>query len=344
MGLFNSIKKAINSDVNTNTEIMNVNGVCFDSRHESIMLTSIYKKIMLACAERASIPEGVDKSHYTLTQYNSISPAKKGLVSLLVRGMVKRDRVFYQKELIENGSYLFTKIDNQDVDEIGADILELDFTGFDESRVLELLLQLLTNVFRSLSNGVVISAALLLKIHKLSDMIDNSQNRAALIEQVEQLNTSLSSGRAGYIDAESELAFTSFDSKPATEATSFIFGLISMVTGLPSSYLFSDVVGGLGDMSKSEENRLNVALQSYFNDIMYGSLYSTFDKVFEYKQIITDIKSMVELFTWLETTELITEEEKRRVIVNNTTLSLEGLTPATKPAPAKVEVSKVEVV
>jgi hypothetical protein len=329
--MFNYFKKSVVNE--TKTEVQNVNGVCFSATNCDHLLKSFYTKIMLECADRASLPESVAKDAYTLTCYDSYSPAKLGLISLIVEAMINSKRTFYEKEKGKNGAYTFNEIEikGDALDSIDPNVLELDFRSWHESDILCLLFKLLGGILSAMGNGVTISQAMLIKIHKLSEMISNAQNTEPLKEQLGQLNDSISQGRAGYIDAESAIEFASYDPSNSEKAASFVFQMISTVTGVPASYVSGEVVTGLGDSSGGDEKRLDVALRTYFNGILAGCLYSVFDRTFQYKTTITDVPAMVELFTWLETTSMITEEAKQKLLIDNTVLLAGDMAPITVP-------------
>lgn len=314
-------------ETSTELKISSIDSLSFvDSKFSDVFMANMYTKIMHEAADRASLPEGVEKDAYSLTMYDSYSPAKRGLISIVVKNMIENTHKYYRKEITGRGDFIFIEVsDGSYLDDSGnltdPDILELDFTDFYESKVLSLLFALLKNVLQSMSNGVTISQSLIIQIHELSQMIDNNQNTKPLIDQLTQMNDSITQGNPGVIDAKSKVTFMEYKSEAAKNTVGFIFGLIAGITGAPTSYLFSDVVGGLGDMSKSEEKRLDMAIKRYFHSILSGSLYATFDKVFQYKNLISDVDGSISLFTWLETTTSITPEAKAKLIVDNTVLN-----------------------
>ena len=318
----------------TKTEIT-LNSACFTDGWEKLSILNLYNKIMHEAMDRAVLPDGVEDSAFVATAYDSYSPAKKGLVSLVVLAMAERKRAFYRKVKLQDGSFIFEKSNEQDAikdGKVGADILELDFRDFYEIDILTLLFSLLSGINQALANGIAVSQAMLIKIHALSEMIENSQNKEALTEQLEQLRESLQGGRMGYIDGKSSVESVKVDTANSSTAIDYVYGMISSVTGMPSSYMFSDVKGGLGDMSNSEERRLDVALKRYYNSIVRGVLYSVFDLHFLYKILIVDIDKMIELFTWLETTALLTNEAKARIITDNTAFKSGDVVKNAKPA------------
>lgn len=299
-----------------------------NSKFANVYLSMIYTKIMHECADRASIPNGVDKSLYTATVHDSYSPFKRGLVSLLVAGMVDRSLEYYKIKQ-SPGVKLFEKIQRGEAfeenakgeEEIKAGVLELDFQEFQESEVLELLFALLSAVLQAMSNGVTISQAVILKIHELSKMIANTQNLEPLTKQLRQLNDAISQGKPGVVDAKSALEFPKYDATPAEEASALVFKLISSLTGLPASYLFGEVVGGLGDTSESDTTRMNAAVRRYYHSIYSPAVKVVFNVPFEYKLLLSDAPDLVELMNWIEQTSLLTPEGKKRILLNNTPLT-----------------------
>jgi len=288
---------------------------------------NMYKKILYECADRATLPKEIEKDIYTTTINNSYSPYKMGLIDLIVNAMIANSQVFYRKEKIKDGSYIFNRVSSYQVNTEKPDphILELDFRNFSESKIIILLFSLLVNVLQAMSNGVQVSRALVIKINALSEMIQNAQNTEALEDQLNQLNNGITAGKTGYIDAKSSVDFAQYDPKPAQTASSFIYSLISTITGLPTSYLFSEVTGGLGDTSNSEEKRLNTSLKIYFNSICSGIFYSVFDRVFQFKQMIEDVDKLINLFSWIESTNLLTNDGVKKLLLDNTSLKRDDL-------------------
>jgi hypothetical protein len=317
----------------TNTEINDVEAPCFSSEQGDLLLANLYSKILYEAMDRASLPKGVNKDAFTLTVYDSYSPAKRGLVTIVTEAMVRGHQRFYEMTTIDNGEVLYTRILNPteaysgegDNAKLRPDVLELDFRDFYESDLLRVLYTLLNLVITSMSRGILVSQAVVFKIHELTQMIHNEQNMEAFTMQVTQLNESLVRGQTGVIDAESDITMPTMNVAPSQEGLSLVYGLIAHITGLPKEYLFSDVVGGLGDTSNSEEHRLNVALKRYFYSILSGTLYTTWNKVFEYKMLISNVEDLNSLITLVETTTILTDDAKTRVVTDNTVFNADDV-------------------
>lgn len=304
--------------------------------------TKFYQFVITECVARASIPDGVDRDGLALTMNDSFSPFKRGLSSLVVKGIIDRSHKYFRKEDAGRGDFIFKEVvDNSHLNERGEltdpDVIELDFREFMESEIVGLLFETLSFTLQGVSNGVTLGQAAVLKLHKLSEMIANEQNTAPITAQIKQLNDSIRAGKLGVIDGESSLEFVEYDVEPSTKASDLVFSMIVTLTGVPASYIYGFVAGGLGDQAEGDERRLNSAIRRYFDNIVSGVLWATYAKPFRYKTIISDVPAMVELFTWLETTTLLTPDGKLKILLDNTTLSEEDID-TSEPEPEPVVV------
>lgn len=101
------------------------------------------------------------------------------------------------------------------------------------------------------------------------------------------------------------------------------------------NHIFGDVVTGLGSSSDGDELRLNAAIKRYFYSIMSGVLFAVYDRPFEYRNMVDDIQGMVTMFTFIETTSLLTDEGKLKFMINNTGMNEEDFNIGA-PAPKTV--------
>lgn len=307
----------------TPPEVEDVPHLGIDENFANVFCKEIYKKIMLECANRATIPTGIDAGGFNLTMYDSYSPYKKGLVSWVVEGMVDSKRVYLKKTpLFDVHKDLFvfqrsTQIEAYDNELIKKDYIELDFTQFYEAKIIKLLFEMLALVLVSLNKGIVVSQAVILKIHKLSEMIHNAQNLQPLVDQVKNINDGLRKGKMTYIDAESSIEGFEQSSEASSKMTDFIFGLVATLIGLPKSDLFSEVVTGLGNGDNGDARRENSTHRRYFYDILSGTLFSVYMQPFEYRPVIEDMSAMISAAAFIETTTLFSDEGKRKFLLNN---------------------------
>lgn len=300
-----------------------------------------YQFVIGEAVARSSPADGLDRDALALTMNDSYSPYKRGLTSLIVKGILEQSRKYYRKEDAGRGDYLFKEVtDSSHLNDKGEltdpNVLELDFREFRESAVVGLLFETLSFTLQGVSNGVTLGQAAILKIHELSQMLDSGQNLEPIKSQLTQLNESIRSGRPGVIDAKSALEFPKYEVEPATRASDLIFSMIITLTGVPASYIYGFVSGGLGDQAEGDERRLNSAIRRYFDNVVSGCLWSVFNKPFHYKTIIADLQYMTELFTWVETTSILTEEGKKRIIMDNTALGEEDIDVTQKPEPVVI--------
>lgn len=304
---------------------------CWTNRDCESLVERLYSKVLHEAADRASLPEGVEKDGFTITIYNSYSPYREGLISLVAEAMTYKKQQFYRVEKVpnHNSAYSFTEVFGDDAkDESGnvkPDILELDFRKFCEADLLRILAHLLRTIMAATASDIFIGQSVLFKLQGLAEMINNEQNLEALQKQLTVLNESILSGKTGYIDDESEVTRPMINTDPNKEAMAFIFNMMSLVTGVPSSVLWSEVVGGLGDNSNSEMIRYNQALKHYFHSVLSGVFYAVYNRVFHYKKMVSDLDGMISVFSFIETTTLLSDEGKKRLLLDNTNLDEDDL-------------------
>lgn len=336
MSLFNRLFGGKESEVTTPEPIV---APQFEKTlFSTVYATKFYQFVISEAVSRASLPPGVDRDGLALTMNDSFSPFKRGLSSLMVKGMIERSRRYYRKEEAGRGDFIFKEVTdtdhlNEKGELIDPSVIELDFREFAESEVVGLLFQTLSFSLQGMANGVTLGQAAILKIHELSQMIDNAQNIEPIKSQLTQLNESIRMGRPGVIDAKSNVEFVSYDATPAGSAVDLVFSMIVTLTGVPASYIYGFVAGGLGDQAEGDERRLNSAIRRYFDNVVSGVMWAVFEKPFRYKTIIADLEYFVELFTFVETTTLLTEDGRRRLLLDNTALDEEDIDPKDPPPP-----------
>lgn len=328
-GFFNQgIRRLFTGKNKTITELADVNFINFDDDDFcTVFATSMYKKIMLECADRAVLPNSLDKTGYTATVYDSYSPYKSGLVSWVVYAMVGQRKIYLKINKIAGDIRTFEKATQQDAitekNTLKPHYIELDFSKFKEAKIICLLFTLLGSVMVAMSKGVTASQSLLLKINALSEMIANSQNIEPLEKQIKSINDGLKDGKSSYVDAKSSVDFLVYDSANTEKAAKYIFSLISTITGEPASYLFGEVVGGLGGGDNGDEKRFEHATRGYFYNIFSGVLFNVYGENMEFRESPQDINELISLFTFVETTSILTPAGKLKFMVNNTAFDKE---------------------
>ena len=319
------IDSKTNSNTNTITEL-NCVGIC-NSKLADVMVKNLYTRIIHKCFSRSIIPDGIDKSAFNMSVYDSYSPFKLGLASVITNTLVDMQQAFIKVSKTDGGVVLFTVLDSNasEQEKNASDVIELDFTKFYQVEVIKLIYCLIQGVLSGIDNGITVSQAMVFKLHKLSEMVQNNSTDKVLREQLEQLNTSITQGKAGFIDAQSDVVFPTFDAKPSQTSLDLLYGMIANITGLPMSFINSETVGGLGSTSDSDNQRLNDAIEYYYFNVINNILYSVYNRVFEFQQFVSDINGMISLFAFIETTTLLSEEGKHKFMRNNTGFNDEDL-------------------
>lgn len=291
----------------------------FKSVLAEVMTENLYTRIIHKCFSRAILPADVEKSAFNMTIYDSYSPFKNGLASIITFALVKQKQIFIKLSKTDNEVILFSVLtDPTETEKTASDVIELDFTKFRQIEIINLLYCLIQAILTAIDKGVTISGAMLFKLHKLHEMTQNDSTQKVLAEQLTQLNDSITQGNAGYIDANSDIVFPAFDAAPSQIGIDLIYGMIANITGLPLSFINAETVGGLGSTEGSDNQRLNDAIEFYYYNVVNNILFSVYNKVFEFKQFVSDINGLISMFAFIETTTLLTNAGKLKFMRNNT--------------------------
>ncbi len=324
--MFDKAKNAASIFINRfNKNIPEVESIAcrgINNTFASVYTNAVYKKILLECAERAVIPNEIDHSGFSLSVYDSYSPKKNGLITIILDCLVNNNRVFFEALKISgvNDGYIFTRIEESKAfknDKIKPNIIELDFSLFEESRLVYLLFECLGFVLTALDKNITVANALIYKLHALSEQISHASSIEPIISQIKSLNDGIREGKGGYIDALSSIETIEIKTASAQQATDLIYGLIATIVGLPKSDLFGEVTTGLGNGDNGDERREHLAHRRYFHDILAGVLYSVWGRPFSYKTPPADLTSLIDAAAFIETTTLLTRNGKLKILKNH---------------------------
>ena len=288
----------------------------------TIYTSTLYKKILLECAEKSSIPNEIDHFGFALSVYDSFAPAKKGLISLLVECIVNNRRTFFERKEIcgLKDGYTFVQIDEDKAfsnKKIKANVIELDFSNFIESKLIFILFECLGLVLSALDKNITISNALVFKIKDLSAQVASKSALDPVIEQIKSLNSGIRKGKGGFMDAESSIDTVEIKTDSASKVTNLVYGLIATIVGLPKSDLFGEVTTGLGSSDRGDERRANIAYKKYFHDVLSGVFYGVWGRPFSYKIPPVDLNALIDAAAFIETTSILTREGKLKILKNH---------------------------
>lgn len=322
MGIFNSgqntPKKAtwsiFNRNVNDLPDLENVYTLAIArDRYQQIAIAELFSRIIYTALDYVALPDELNKAEFSKTLHNSYSPLKHGLVHHLVTAISQKKTVYLKKEKLQGGSYLFTILNNRDeVEE--SDLLELNFTKFDQ---VDLLTEYYGMIFDSIvgaAKSIKTSKSLLFKLKGLSEMIATKESLQAVEAQINQIAKSLRDGDTAWIDGESELESPSVDIKPVESQLQMSYSLVANATGYPMSFINGEIAASLGSTGEGDRKQIRKASIYYFNSILRGVLESVFSVSFEEKADIENLSDLSELLSTVEMTDILTDEGKRKIL------------------------------
>ena len=117
------------------------------------------------------------------------------------------------------------------------------------------------------------------------------------------------------MDGEDKTELTNFDPEPMEQALEVLYGLMSMMSGLPRAYVAGQMTSGLNATGEADEMAVERGLRFYFNSIFKPVCDLLFGCKLVYKT--SNWRKFAEIagqLPTLEMTELISKEIKERLI------------------------------
>lgn len=273
----------------------------------------LFRKILTDCYDRSTdFPE----KHQTALWDSVVSTqAQKGLISLLALHMTNKTADVYIK--LDNGIVRECTQQEKEIidkDPSGKNGIKLNFASFHRSTILLILAALVEALLKNANAGLKLSQSLLLKINALRQSVADL-NAQSVIEQAKAIAKGIKEGKGALLDGEDKTELTNFDPEPMEQALEVLYGLMSMMSGLPRAYVAGQMTSGLNATGEADEMAVERGLRFYFNSIFKPVCDLLFGCKLVYKT--SNWRKFAEIagqLPTLEMTELISKEIKERLI------------------------------
>lgn len=232
----------------------------------NVFVFELFRKILTDCYDRAAdFPE-----KFTGALWDSVlsTKADKGLVSILADHMTRKTKDAYIK--LDNG-FVREVTDMQeraliDADPTGKQGIHLDFSHFHRATILLILTALAELILHNANAGLNLSKSILLKINLLRQTVADMNAEGALA-QAKAIVSGIKEGKGALLDGEDTVELPKFDPEPMAQALEVLFGLMSLITGLPRAYVSGELTSGLNATGEADEQAIERGLRFYFNSI-----------------------------------------------------------------------------
>lgn len=227
----------------------------------------LYRKILTDCFARSSnIPE--DKKGLFWDSVVS-TEASRGLISIVSEAMADKKNGVYL--VYKNGTVREADTPEErkaiEDDKTGASGICLNFANFYQSSVLKELGRLLFCLLKNANMGLHLSQSVLLKISNLRQSVADL-NAEHAIKQARDIASALKeNGKGALLDAADAVELPPYDAEPMEKSLEVLFGLVSMVTGLPQSYVNGLIYAGLSNSGEADELAVERGLAYYFHSV-----------------------------------------------------------------------------
>lgn len=236
-----------------------------DAEFTSVFVFQFFHKILTDCFSLAGdFPEEKQKALWDSVVSTS---ARQGLITLLANGMLNRTGSLY---LVYDGGFVrvANKSEEREIDDnpAGKKGVKISFSNFKKATILLVLASLVESLLVNANTGLKISQSVLLRIAGLRDSVSN-QNAEDAIKQAKAIEKGLKEGKGALLDASDVVDLPKFDSEPMEVALDVLFGLMSMVSGLPKAYISGILTSGLNNTGEGDAEAIERGLRYYFNSI-----------------------------------------------------------------------------
>lgn len=231
----------------------------------SVFVFEFFHKILTDCFSMAGdFPTEKQKALWDSVVSTA---AQQGLITLLANGMLNRTSNLY---LVYDGGFvrLATNAEEKeiDADPSGKKGIKVSFANFKKATILLVLASLVESLLINANTGLKISQSVLLRIDKLRESVSN-QNADDAVLQAKAIEKGLKEGKGAMLDGADVVELPKFDSEPMEVALDVLFGLMSMVSGLPKAYISGILTAGLNNTGEGDADAVERGLSYYFNSI-----------------------------------------------------------------------------
>lgn len=234
----------------------------------------------------------------TLSASNDYSPASYGFVHFMAEAMANKKQMFVEKISIGN-QFIFKKADPSRYNE--PNIIEFDFRKFEQASLMKEYYGMLFLALQGAAKGIRISQGLLLKISRLSEMMADKRQVAAVEAQLNQVSTALREAKTAYLDAGSDAVFATFDTEPTEKAVDFVYQLLSNLTGYSIGFLKGEKSGSsLSDTGESDKKQNREATEFYFLSVIQSVLEAIFKETFKLKPVLDNLEMLPSMLATIE--------------------------------------------
>lgn len=278
-----------------------------------VFVFELFRKILTDCYDKAAdFPQ-----KYQGALWDSVlsTSASKGLITLLAHHLMKKTPAVYIKL---DGGFVreATQAERNEIDQdpTGTHGIKLDFSQFHRATILLVLAALAELLLQNANAGLNLSRALLLKFKDLrQDVADLNADK--VIAQAQAIADGIKKGTGAMMDAGDITELPQFNPEPMEAALDVLFGLMSLITGLPKAYISGELTAGLNATGEGDEQAVERGLRFYFNSIFKPVCDALFKCNLVYKT--SNWRKFAEIaaqLPTLEMTELISKEKKEELL------------------------------
>lgn len=280
---------------------------------------NIYTKILTDVIERTQgIPEEAESA---LWDSCLASEASLGLVSLLAEAMESKGELFLVYKV-----GVLRKATDDEKRQIEDDYKRLNkssvgvyvsFKNYSKTDMVKLYSALEYCTIGALNKSLNLSKAIQIKISDMRGSVSLS-NVADAKAQAVAIAENMAKGNDVTLDAKDVIETSKPDIASIESGMAFIDNKRSFYLGMPKSYIDGDQTTGMGSTGEQDTKAIERGLKNYYESIIRPVLNALFGINTEFKsqdfRLLSSGLEAVKVFSLIEGSELISDEEKRMIV------------------------------
>jgi hypothetical protein len=300
---------------------------------------NIYSKILTDVLERC---QGLNDDQAALLWDNCLkSESSEGLVTMLAKAMSDKKDLFlvYQKDvgLIRKATIAEEAQIRSDYERSASSTVGVyvSFKQYTRSDMVKLYSGLEYCTVAALNKSMNLSKAIQFKMSDLrasTSLTDSSEVKS----QAKLIATGLANGKDVLLDAKDVIETNSPDLTSVKESILFLNQKRAFYLGMPEAYINGIQTGGLGSTGEQDTKATERGLKNYYFSIVKPVIEAVFGIKLSYKS--QDFRQIAQGFEALKTFELISEdlitlENKQKIVAQLFDFEFEPIEPADEPEP-----------
>lgn len=285
-------------------------------------IINLYKNILFLCYDKVKFA-GKDeklKEDYSTVLFNNFSNGEnsEGVFERVAKAMESKSVVEIVFDKINNKNFIVRTPIPEDQKQIKdgtkKNYVKFDFTDYIQTDLLKMYYTMIYYIIKSNNTNTLISNAVLVQMSKMRELVAK-EDADDVIKQGKEIVQALKKGSSVLSDSGDTVKKMDLGNDNTENALKTAYSLIAGTIQMPLSFVNGELTTGLTQTGDSDNLAIERSLALYYYNIEKPCLEKLFDvKTMFIKDNTARLKVMINLLPSLEASDLLSDEEKRKII------------------------------